>query len=125
LIFEITFGAASRGAQVGPFSLWPQEQELLFPPYTFLTFNATENRGRKRFIKLGASISTNRPSLDGLDLDHCSSMPPWRNEAKEAQQQLQQQEEEEEEEEERAAMQHQVPPPPPIRRVVALHPSRK
>ena len=37
-IFEITFDAASRGAQVGPFSLWPQEQELLFPPYTYLTF---------------------------------------------------------------------------------------
>jgi hypothetical protein len=34
-----------------------------------------ENRGRKRFIKLGVSISTNRPSLDGLDLDDCSSMP--------------------------------------------------
>jgi hypothetical protein len=33
------------------------------------------NRGRKRFIKLGVSISTNRPSLDGLDLDDCSSMP--------------------------------------------------
>jgi hypothetical protein len=47
-----------------------------------------ENRGRKRFIKLGVSISTNRPPLDGLDLDDCSSMPSWGKAGKDAEQEM-------------------------------------
>jgi hypothetical protein len=85
-IFEIKFDLASRGANVQPFSIWPQEAELLFGPYTSLCVeNAgdVQKKGRKRFIKLRASISTNRPSLDeqsdgaALDLNDCTAIPPW------------------------------------------------
>jgi hypothetical protein len=36
-----------------------------------------EKTGLKRFIKLRVSISTNRPSLEGLGLDDCTAIPPW------------------------------------------------
>jgi hypothetical protein len=60
--------------------MWPQEAELLFGPYTSLCMEDAgdmERKGLKRFIKLRVSISTNRPSLEGLDLDDCAAIPLW------------------------------------------------
>jgi hypothetical protein len=60
--------------------MWPQEAELLFGPYTSLCMEDAgdmEKKGLKRFIKLRVSISTNRPSLEGLDLDDCTAVPLW------------------------------------------------
>jgi hypothetical protein len=57
--------------------MWPQEAELIFGPYTSLCMEDAgdmEKKGLKRFIKLRVSISTNRPSLEGLDLDDCSTV---------------------------------------------------
>jgi hypothetical protein len=44
-IIEIKFNAASRGANLQPFSVWPFEQELLFPPFTYLAFRFCEQPG--------------------------------------------------------------------------------
>jgi hypothetical protein len=74
-IIEIKFNAASRGANLQPFSIWPQEQELLFPPFTYLTFRFCKQVKTKRFIKMDAQISTNRPDLSGLDLNDCTAVP--------------------------------------------------
>jgi hypothetical protein len=74
-IIEIKFNAASRGANLQPFSIWPQEQELLFPPFTYLTYRFCKQSGVKRFIKMDAQISTNRPDLSGLDLNDCTAVP--------------------------------------------------
>jgi hypothetical protein len=74
-IIEIKFNAASRGANLQPFSIWPQEQELLFPPFTYLTYKFCQQSGAKRLIKMDAQISTNRPDLSGLDLNDCTAKP--------------------------------------------------
>jgi hypothetical protein len=74
-IIEIKFNAASRGANLQPFSIWPQEQELLFPPFTYLTYKFCQQSGVKRLIKMDAQISTNRPNLRGLDLNDCTAVP--------------------------------------------------
>jgi hypothetical protein len=74
-IFEITFTAASRGANVQPFSIWPEEEELLFSPFTYLTVKGIRQEGIKRFIMLDASISTACPGLMELDLTNCACMP--------------------------------------------------
>jgi hypothetical protein len=57
--------------------MWPQEAELIFGPYTSFSFETKEDMGTKRLIKLRVSISTNRPDLEGLDLDDCTAIPPW------------------------------------------------
>jgi hypothetical protein len=59
--------------------MWPQEAELIFGPYTSLNFESKQDMGPKSLTKLGVSISTNRPSLEGLDLDDCNITPPWAN----------------------------------------------
>jgi hypothetical protein len=74
-IFEITLSAASRAANVKPFSIWPDEEELLFPPYTYLTFKSEEHMGTKKVIKLDAVISTNRPHLGFMDLNDVAHVP--------------------------------------------------
>jgi hypothetical protein len=61
--------------------MWPQEAELLFGPYTSLNFESKQDIGPKSFIKLRVSISTNRPSLEGLGLDDCNITPPWTDSA--------------------------------------------
>jgi hypothetical protein len=74
-IIEIKFNAASRGANLQPFSIWPQEQELLFPPFTYLTYKFCQQSGVKRFIKMDAQISTNKTDLRGISLDDCAAEP--------------------------------------------------
>jgi hypothetical protein len=61
--------------------MWPQEAELIFGPYTSLNFESKQDIGSKSFIKLGVSISTNRPTLEGLGLHDCNITPPWANSA--------------------------------------------
>jgi small GTP-binding protein len=58
--------------------MFPDEAELLFPPFTYLSKSTThevEQCGVKRFIKLDATVSTARPDLAGLDLGDCTAMP--------------------------------------------------
>jgi hypothetical protein len=74
-IFEITLSAASRAANVKPFSMWPDEEELLFPPYTYLSFKSERHMGFKKVIRLDAIISTNRPHLGFMDLSDCTAVP--------------------------------------------------
>jgi cytidine deaminase len=77
VIFEIEFTGASRAADVHFLSLFPEEEELIFPPFTCLEFvKELRKQGNKRIIKVKTSISTNRPRLeDVLDLGDCSSYP--------------------------------------------------
>jgi hypothetical protein len=74
-IIEIKFNAASRGANLQPFSIWPQEQELLFPPFTYLTYKFCQQSGVKRLIKMDAALSTNKTDLRELDLTDCTAVP--------------------------------------------------
>jgi hypothetical protein len=62
--------------------MWPQEAELIFGPYTSLNVDSKQDMGSKTLIKLGVSISTNRPSLEGLDLNDCNTAPRWADSAR-------------------------------------------
>jgi hypothetical protein len=75
-IFEIRFTGASRGVDVQLFSLWPEEQELLYAPFTYLTCQDTRRVGNKTLIKLDATMSTARPKLDQFNLNACDVPPP-------------------------------------------------
>jgi len=79
VIFEITFTEACRGANLKSFSMFPQEAEYLFPPFTQLDFNASTQVGHKKYIKLVASMSMAhaRHLLNEMTLDSCSEVPPW------------------------------------------------
>jgi Ca2+-binding EF-hand superfamily protein len=75
-IFEIKFTGASRGVDVHSFSLWPEEHELLYAPFTYLTCQDTQRVDNKTLIKLDATMSTARPNLDQMNLDNCAATPP-------------------------------------------------
>ena len=73
-ILRINFDGASRGANLQPFSMWPEEEELLFPPFTYLTVTGVEQEGAKRVIAINASISTANLKIE-MDLDDCANKP--------------------------------------------------
>jgi hypothetical protein len=76
-IFEMTFTAASRGASVQPFSQYPEEAELLFPPFTFLSYRSHNQLTLlKRVVQVDATVSTARPDLEGMDLSSATGTPP-------------------------------------------------
>ena len=71
VIFKLEFNAASRGADVQWISQFPYEKELLYPPFTYLTFEGEEIYSESpakgiRLIKLGASVctATNFPGVE-------------------------------------------------------------
>lgn len=58
-IFIIEFTAASKGARVNWVSQYPYEDELLFPPCTYLTCTSSEYRSDigLRCLKITANVS--------------------------------------------------------------------
>lgn len=72
-ILEITFDAASRGANVQWVSQFPVEAELLYPPCTYLTSERMETIGSKRHIFVRASVSTARHDVN--DIADCDTWP--------------------------------------------------
>lgn len=66
-IFEISFDGASRGASVQWVSQYPYENELLYPPYTYLTCNAiTKDDNGVRRLTVHATVSAARPDLHNI-----------------------------------------------------------
>ena len=65
-IFEIEFDAGSRGARVQWVSQYPYEEELLYPPCTFLTCKSVNIVGGIRHVAVSASVSTARPDLKNI-----------------------------------------------------------
>lgn len=82
-IFEIEFDAASRGASVQWASQYPYEEELLYPPCTYLTCKGPkllapsaipkavlthvgEMGDGLRCLRIVASVSTARPDIKGI-----------------------------------------------------------
>lgn len=57
--------------------MWPEEEELLFPPFTYLTCNPVKRQGCKQLLTVEATISTSRVKLDRLDLNDLSSVPQF------------------------------------------------
>ena len=74
-IFSISFTGASRGADIKLVSVWPEEEELLFCPFTYITCKNHMQVGGKRYIQVDATVSTVRVRLDCLDLTDCTSVP--------------------------------------------------
>jgi hypothetical protein len=68
-IMEIVMTGGSRGADLGPYSMWPEEQELLFAPCCFLSPKMSQLVvGTMRLIAIDANVSTARPQLEKADL---------------------------------------------------------
>ena len=72
-IFQIPFDAASRGASVQWASQYPYENELLYPPCTYLTTDSEkvcvikEGVGKGiRLVPVRATISTARPDVNNI-----------------------------------------------------------
>lgn len=70
-IFEISFDRASRGASVQWVSQYSCEDELLYPPCTYLTTESVsviDNGPGKgmRLIKLRATVSTAKVNVDKI-----------------------------------------------------------
>ena len=72
-ILEITYDAASRGADVQFLSCYPRERELLLPPFCMFSTTDVEQRGYKRFIK--CSLTVNPGSFD-LGISKFTDVPP-------------------------------------------------
>jgi len=62
-IFEIEFDGANRGAKVKWASQFSYEEELLYPPCTYLTCKSIQQIENTRYIKVNAAISTARVDL--------------------------------------------------------------
>jgi hypothetical protein len=77
VILKMTFTGASRGADVQAFSMWPEEQEFIFPPFTFLTFRKKEQRGLKLHITVDATVRQGPDFTRKMDLGSCGAVPPW------------------------------------------------
>ena len=74
-ILSISFTAASRGADIKLVSMWPEEEELLYPPFTYISCQKVESRGIKKYIEVSATVCVNYLKLDCLNLDDCTSTP--------------------------------------------------
>ena len=62
-IFEIEFDGGNRGAKVKWVSQFPYEEELLYPPCTYLTCKSVSANDGVRHIIVTASVSNARPDL--------------------------------------------------------------
>ena len=65
-ILEISYDAASRGADVQFLSCYPRERELLLPPFCMFSVHGIQQRGYKRFIKCGLTVN---PSAFDLGIE--------------------------------------------------------
>lgn len=74
-ILEIDFTAGSRGADVSFLSCYPEERELLLPPFCMFSTHGMVQRGPKRYIR--CSIEFNPTKFD-LDLEKISDVPKLR-----------------------------------------------
>jgi hypothetical protein len=74
-ILEIDFGAGSRGADVGFLSCYPEERELLLPPFCMISTHGIVQRGYKRFVR--CTIESNPTAFD-LTIDKLSDVPKLR-----------------------------------------------
>ena len=61
-ILEITFDAASRGADISFLSCFPREREILLPPFSMLSTHSVVRRGKKRLVR--CSLTVNPGTMD-------------------------------------------------------------
>ena len=71
-ILEISYDAASRGADVQFLSCYPREQELLLPPFCMFSTHGAVQRGYKRFIRCSLTVN---PSVMSLAIDNLTDVP--------------------------------------------------
>ena len=64
LVLEV--GLDSRGADVKFLSMFPLEQEILFPPCTALTCTGVKDEGVKRYVKVKPAVSTAKPDVSDI-----------------------------------------------------------
>ena len=65
-IFEIEFDGGNRGAKVKWVSQFPYEEELLYPPCTYLTCKSVTSVENIRHVVVTASVSNARPNLKNI-----------------------------------------------------------
>lgn len=61
-VLELEFDAASRGADVQFLSVWPAEQEVLFPPCTMITVRSVEMRSGVRTLLCSVTVNPSVPA---------------------------------------------------------------
>ena len=64
LVFEIQQGMVSRGADISPFSQYPHEKEVLFPPLTGLEVESNRVEGEKIVLQVRPNIQMGTRTIE-------------------------------------------------------------